>query len=189
MYNETGIIAAQVRSTSYKTHTLKGYHIMTVKSIHQNTDTTSTIVDSEPSTALVPVAQEDTQAVAFSTLTVEQFDKQLRSLEMWTSYTGPVPAALEEYYNLEIKVKGMIRQQLSNTNEETGEVKTWSEIRMKLEDDKIIAASGIGANQFAEVVLPSLGQGDWPVAMRVMVKARTLKSGNKMPTFQVLGKA
>lgn len=159
---------------------------MTTNSIREITDTSvSPMEDQETSTALVPAAP---QPVTFSALSPADFDAELQRLEMWTSYTGPVPATLEEFYNLEIHVKGMIRQTLSHTNEETGEVRTWNEIRLKLTDDKIIAASGIGANQFSDVVIPSLGQGDWPVAMRVMVKARTLKSGNKMPTFQVLGK-
>jgi len=134
------------------------------------------------SQALVP------QGPQFSVLSPEAFQEQLRKIEMWTSYTGPVPKALEDYYNLEIMVKGLIRQDLSHTNEETGVITNWQEIRMKLVDDSIIAATGIGACQFADVVLPSLGQGDWPVNVRVLVKARTLRtSGHKMPTFQVLG--
>ena len=134
------------------------------------------------SQALVPSGPQ------FSTLDAAAFTDQLKKIEMWTSYTGPVPKSLEDYYNLEIKVKGLIRQHLSHTDQESGAVTNWQEIRLKLDDETIIAAAGIGANQFADVVIPSLGQGDWPVKVRVLVKVRTLKtSGNKMPTFQVLG--
>ena len=158
----------------------------TAKNITIN-DTTSNELEPEPetSTALVPV---DPMA-SLLTMSEADFDAQVKKMEIWTSYTGPVPSALEDKYNLEIVVKGMIRQTLEHTDETTGEYKRWDEIRMKLDDDTIISAGGYGARQFADLMLPSLGQGDWPVGVRVMVKVRTLKTGNKMPTFQVLGKA
>lgn len=122
----------------------------------------------------------------------QQFAENLKKVQMWTSYTGPVPKSLDDFINLDLVLTGMVIQHISDIDEESGLERKWIDIRFKTSEGEIIGGSGKAIRQFASLLSDQLGQGDWPISIKVKVRSRTLngvtKDGKpkKMPTFEVL---
>ncbi|SRR5579885_2677988 len=127
-------------------------------------------------------------------MSLDVFQRLKAKAAIYTSYTGAKPVSLEDFYNRTVTIRGFIIQDLENINEESGEATRWQELRLKLEDNTVIAASGKGAKGFARMLMDmGFPQGDWPASVQVAVSRRKLNGTTTdgapkyMPTFQIVG--
>ena len=172
------------------------------KSIHSQVITETPATYQEPADDPIPFLPDDHTTTALQVAVDHtpdlapfdpaQFAANLKKVQMWTSYTGPVPESLDEYVNLPLELSGMVIQNLTNVDEDTGVMTEWVDVRFKTQEGKIISGSGKAVRQFAQLLGQQLGQGDWPTSIKVMVRRRKLNGVTRegqpkyMPTFEVL---